>query len=88
MRNIDVMHQERNMGESIISTCMDMLGKRKDNIKAQKDMTEFCNHPTLDLSESGGKPHASFYLKPKQKKEVIKWLKWFKFPDGYADVLR
>jgi hypothetical protein len=34
MYNIDDMHQERNMGESIISTCMGLLGKTKDNIKA------------------------------------------------------
>jgi hypothetical protein len=30
MHNIDVMHQERNMGESIISTSMGFLGKTKD----------------------------------------------------------
>jgi hypothetical protein len=84
MHNIDVMHQERNMGESIISTCMDLPGKTKDNIKARKDLIELCNHPTPDLSESGGKPRGSFCLKPKQRKEVLKWLKSPKFPDGYA----
>jgi hypothetical protein len=35
MHNIDVMHQERNMGESIISTCMGFLGKSKENRKAR-----------------------------------------------------
>jgi hypothetical protein len=34
MHNIDVMHPERNMGESIISTCMCFLGKIKENLKA------------------------------------------------------
>jgi hypothetical protein len=29
MHNIDVMHQERNMDESIISTCMDGMEERK-----------------------------------------------------------
>jgi hypothetical protein len=43
MHNIDVMHQERNMGESIISTCMDFPGKTKDNRKARKDLAELCN---------------------------------------------
>jgi hypothetical protein len=33
LHNVDVMHQEHNMGESIISTCMELLGKSKDNIK-------------------------------------------------------
>jgi hypothetical protein len=33
MHNIDVMHQEHNMGESIIITCMGFPGKTKDNGK-------------------------------------------------------
>ena len=88
VHNIDVMHQERNMAESIISTCMDLTGKTKDNIKARKDLAELCNRPTLELSESGGKPRASFCLKPKQRKEVMAWMKRLKFPDGYAAGLR
>jgi hypothetical protein len=35
MYNIDVMHQECNIGESIISTCMTFLGKTKANMKAR-----------------------------------------------------
>jgi hypothetical protein len=34
MHNINVMHQERNVTESIVSTCLDILGKTKDNFKA------------------------------------------------------
>jgi hypothetical protein len=34
MLNIDVMHQERNMGESITSTYMGFPSKTKDNMKA------------------------------------------------------
>jgi hypothetical protein len=71
IHNIDVMHQERNMGESIISTCMDLIGKTKDNIKARKDLAELCNRPTLELFKSGGKPRASFSLKANQRKEVM-----------------
>ena len=82
MHNIDVMHQERNVSKSIISTCMDMSDKTKDNIKARRDLAVLCNRPTLELSESGGKLHASFCLKPKEKKEVMRWLKKLKFPDG------
>jgi hypothetical protein len=40
MHNIDVMYQERNMGESIISTCMGLPGNSKDNINARKDLAE------------------------------------------------
>jgi hypothetical protein len=64
MHNIDVMHQEHNLGESIISICMGFLGKTKDNMKAQRDLAELCNHPSLELKVNGGKPCASFCLKP------------------------
>jgi hypothetical protein len=64
MHNIDVMHQERNMGESIITTCMGFSGKTKDNMKARQDLTELCNHPSLELKVNCGKPRASFCLKP------------------------
>jgi hypothetical protein len=64
IHNIDVMHQERNMGESIISTCMSFSGKTKDNRKAQQDLAELCDHPSLELKVNGGKPCASFCLKP------------------------
>jgi hypothetical protein len=86
--NIDVMHQERNMGESIISTCMGFPGKTKDNRKARQDLAELCNRPSLELKVNGGKPHASFSLKPRQRKEVMQWMKGLKFLDGYAAGLR
>jgi hypothetical protein len=38
MHNIDVMHQEHNVGESILITCMAFTDKTKDNHKARKDL--------------------------------------------------
>jgi hypothetical protein len=35
MHNIDVMHQECNVVESIVSTCLNITGKRKDNFNAR-----------------------------------------------------
>jgi hypothetical protein len=64
MHNIDVMHQECNIGESIRSACMCFQGKTKDNKNARKDLVELCNRPSLELNETGCKPHASFCLKP------------------------
>jgi hypothetical protein len=84
IHNIDVMHQERNVGESILSTCMTFIDKTKDNYKARKDLAQLYNRPSLELKSSGGKPHASFYLKPKERKEVLIWLQNLKFPYGYA----
>jgi hypothetical protein len=40
------------------------------------------------LRENGGKPKADYCLKPKQRKEVMKWMKDIKFPDGYAASFR
>jgi hypothetical protein len=88
MHIIDVMHQERNMCESIIITCMSFPGKIKDNMKARKDLAKLCNRLALELKVTSDKPHASFCLKPQQRKEVMRWMKGLKFPDGYAADLR
>ena len=34
MHNINIMHQERNFAESVVSSCLDLPDKTKDNIKA------------------------------------------------------
>jgi hypothetical protein len=52
--------------------CMDIMDKTKDSIKARRDLVEICKRPTLELNESGGKPHAPFCLKLKDIKEVLK----------------
>jgi hypothetical protein len=88
MHNIDVMHQERNMDESIISICMGFPDKTKDNRKARQDLAELCNRPSLELKVTGGKPHTSFCLKPQYRKEVMQWMNGLKFPNGYAADLR
>jgi hypothetical protein len=62
IHNIDIMHQERNMGENIISTCMSFSSKTKGNMKAQQDLVELCNRPSLELKVNGGKP---VVVKPK-----------------------
>jgi hypothetical protein len=88
MHNIDVMHQERNDGESILSTCMSFTHKTKDNHKAKKDLALLCNRPTLELKSHGGKPRAPFSLKARDRKEVLIWLKNLKFLDGYVADFR
>jgi hypothetical protein len=57
-------------------------------MKAQKDLAELCNHPSLELKVTGGKPRASFCFKLQQRKEVMQWMKRLKFPNGYAAGLR
>jgi hypothetical protein len=43
MHNINVMHQERNIGESILSICMSFANKTKDNHKTRKNLAQLCN---------------------------------------------
>jgi hypothetical protein len=43
--NIDLMYQECNIAESIISMCFDVTGFSKDNVNAKKDVDALCNHP-------------------------------------------
>ncbi|WVZ64583.1 hypothetical protein U9M48_014079 [Paspalum notatum var. saurae] len=79
--NIDVMHQERNVAESIISTCMDFSDKTKDNVKARKDLAKICKRPTLELTASGGKLRA-----PEERS--VEMDEKLKFLDGYAAGLK
>jgi hypothetical protein len=82
------MHQESNFCQALINTCMDFPDKTKDNDKARMDLAVICDRPTQVLRENGGKPKADYCLKPKQRKEVMKWMKDIKFPDGYAAGFR
>jgi hypothetical protein len=88
MYNINVMHQGRNIGESILNTCMTFVDKTKDNQKARKNLAELCNQPSLELKSSGGKPRTPFCLKPKERKEVLIWLQNLKFLHGYTTGFR
>jgi hypothetical protein len=80
IHNIDGMHQERNVGQSILSTCMSFADKTKDNHKARKDLALICNRASLELKSHGGKPRAPFCLKARDRKEVLIWLKKSEIP--------
>jgi hypothetical protein len=88
MHKIDVMHQECNVIESIVSTCMDITGKTKDNFKARRDIADVSNRPSLELDEKGDKPRAPFILKVKDRKEVMRLMKILKFSYGYVTGLK
>jgi hypothetical protein len=69
--NIDLMHQEWNVAESIRSLCLDVTGFIKDNMDARKDLAALCDRPSLEgKSNARGKlsrPKAPCYLKPTRK---------------------
>ena len=89
--NIDVMHTEKNVAESLFHTILNIPDKTKDNVKARADQQRICDRPRLNMKPPTGgrknwfKPDADFVLKPPEKKEVLIWLKHIlKFTDGYA----
>jgi hypothetical protein len=47
-----------------------------------------CHRPSLHLSARGTKPQAPFYIKAKETKEVMTWMKNWKFPNGFAAGFR
>jgi hypothetical protein len=47
--NIDLMHQERNIVESIISMCLDVISFSKDNMNVRKDLAALCDRPLLEV---------------------------------------
>ncbi|XP_060182571.1 uncharacterized protein LOC132612291 [Lycium barbarum] len=63
--NLDVMHIEKNYFDNLFNTVMDVRDKTKDNIKARKDLMEYCRRPELHLQQSKNKnkiakPKASY----------------------------
>jgi hypothetical protein len=74
--NINLMHQERNGAESIMSKCLDVNGFMKDNVNARKDLAALGDHPSLEAKPNArGKlrrPKAPCYLNPTERKEVLR----------------
>jgi hypothetical protein len=90
--NIDLMHQERNIVESIISMCLDVTGFTKDNMNAGKDLADLCDRPSLEARANARgnltRPRAPYSLVSKDRAEILKWLKTLKFPDRYASNIK
>ena len=89
--NIDVMHTEKNVTESLFHTILNIPGKSKDNVKARVDVEKLCDRKKQHMQppdrnrKNWFKPHADFCLDSLEKKEALKWLKYIvMFPDGYC----
>jgi hypothetical protein len=91
-QNINLMHQEHNVAESIISMCFDVTGFSKDNINARKDLASLCNRPSLEpkINAKGNpkRPWTPYCPKPAERKKVLRWLKKLKFLDRYASNIK
>lgn len=86
--NLDVMHIEKNICESILGTLMSIDGKTKDTVKSRQDLEDMNIRKELHLiKRSDGKyvkPAACYVMKKKERQDFCEFLKSIKFPDGYA----
>ncbi|RVW97993.1 hypothetical protein CK203_028978 [Vitis vinifera] len=85
--NLDVMHIEKNICDSIVGTLLSIDGKSKDNFNSRLDLQAMGIRDQLHPIQRGNRvilPAACYSLTSNEKKEFCKFLKEVKVPDGYA----
>ncbi|XP_028061151.1 uncharacterized protein LOC114264655 [Camellia sinensis] len=85
--NLDVMHIEKNICDSVLGTLMNIDGKTKDTYKARLDLMDMGIRPELHPREVHGQtflPSACFMLSPAEKRNFCEFLSSIKLPNGYA----
>ncbi|KAI5349975.1 hypothetical protein L3X38_002866 [Prunus dulcis] len=85
--NLDVMHVEKNVFDTLVGTILDIEGKTKDTIKARLDLERMGIRRGLWMNRDSDKARrdlAFFSMKPNDKKEFLKFVSSVKFSDGYA----
>ena len=90
--NLDVMHIEKNICESLLGTLLHLAGKSKDSEKAQLDLKELeirmDQHPVLNKKGKYDMPPALYTLGDSQKKILCSFLQGVKMPDGFVANIR
>ncbi|GKA30687.1 hypothetical protein Tco_0716992 [Tanacetum coccineum] len=83
--NLDVMHIEKNVLESILNTLL-MNDKSKDTAKARQDLKSLGIRSGLWLGQNKNgkcsKPQAAYSFKPEDRKKFCQFIKGVKLPDG------
>ncbi|KAM6574759.1 hypothetical protein CsatA_023086 [Cannabis sativa] len=89
--NIDVMHVEKNVCDSILGTLLDN-DKSKDTTNARQDLKNMRIRQSLWIFEDARKrllkPHAPYVLTANDKQLFCKFLKDVKLPDGFCSNLK
>jgi hypothetical protein len=71
-----------------MSMCLDVTDFMKDTMNTSKDLVSLCDHPSLEAKPNArgklSRPKDSYYLKPTERKEVLRCLKILKFSNCYA----
>ena len=89
--NLDVMHIEKNICDSILGTLLDMEGKSKDSLKARLDLEHLGIRKDQHADLKNGKyeyKYACYDLTKDEKKMLCKFLQGVMMPDGYASNIR
>ena len=89
--NLDVMHIEKNVCDSVISTLLNIPGKTKDGISSRRDLVHMGIRTELAPKENGNRtylPPCSFTLTREEKKKFFQTFFDIKVPDGYAANIR
>ncbi|KAL3654822.1 hypothetical protein CASFOL_000608 [Castilleja foliolosa] len=86
--NLDVMHTENDICESILGTLMNVEGKTKDTVKARLDLEDMKIRKKLHLIKKNNDkyvmPAASYVVTKKERQDFCEFIRSVKFPDGYA----
>ncbi|CAL5394420.1 unnamed protein product [Camellia sinensis] len=86
--NLDVMHIEKNICDSLLGTLLSIDGKNKDTEKARMDLEDMKIRKELHLKRradgSFENPPALYTLSSDERHGFCEFLKSIKYPDGYA----
>jgi hypothetical protein len=84
--NLDVMHVEKNVCESLLGTLL-MNEKSKDTHKARQDLEKMGIRDKLWLTKKNNKvnqPHASYSFKPNDRERFCQFIRGVRLPDGFG----
>jgi hypothetical protein len=85
--NLDVMHTEKNICDSVLGTILDIEGKTKDGLNTRLDLQAMGIRKDLHPLDEGNKyilPPACYTLTIDEKRILCQFLKDVKVPDAYA----
>ena len=85
--NLDVMHIEKNICDSLLGTLMGDPHKSKDTDNARRDLQNLGIRSELHLYEDGNKlmkPAAEYTFSEANRRKFCRFVRSVKFPDGFA----
>ncbi|XP_042962362.1 uncharacterized protein LOC122296625 [Carya illinoinensis] len=85
--NLDVMHIEKNICDSVLGTLLSIDGKSKDTANARRDLERLGLRKELHLRPNGDRTRMSlacYTLNHNERISFCEWVSQVSFPDGFA----